>query len=71
METCPREGVMKEKFQNTRKPSHQQEDLVSNWGPARSLVEDADSGAEIAPRLLAVACLPLCLWQGMGRSTAS
>ena len=22
METCPREGVMKEKFQNTRKPSH-------------------------------------------------
>ena len=43
-----------------------QEDLVSNWGPAHSLVEDAVSGAEIAPCLmaLAVACLPLCLWQG-------
>ena len=39
-----------------------QEDLVSNWEPARSLVEDATSGAEIAPfRLwLAPACpLPL------------
>ena len=43
-----------------------QEDLVSNWEPARSLVEDAVSGAEIAPRLLAlaVAHLPLCLWVG-------
>ena len=40
-----------------------QEDLVSNWEPARSLVEDAISGAEIAPRLpaLAVTRLPLCL----------
>ena len=28
-----------------------QEDLVSNWEPAHSLVEDAISGAEIAPRL--------------------
>ena len=39
-----------------------QEHLVSNWEPARSLVEDAISGAEIAPRLLAlaVAHLPLC-----------
>ena len=26
-----------------------QEDLVSNWEPARSLVEDAVSGAEFAP----------------------
>ena len=42
-----------------------QEDLVSNWEPAHSLVEDAISGAEIAPRLqaLAVAHLPLCLQQ--------
>ena len=40
-----------------------QEGLVSNWEPAHSLVEDALSGAEIAPHLsaLAVACLPLCL----------
>ena len=29
-----------------------QEDLVSNWEPALSLVEDAVSGAEIAPCLL-------------------
>ena len=45
-----------------------QEDLVSNWEPAHSLVEDAISGAEIAPRLpsLAVAHLPLCLRQGEG-----
>ena len=43
-----------------------QEDLVSNWEPADSLVEDALSGAEIAPHLLAlsVTCLPLCLWWG-------
>ena len=41
-----------------------QEDLVSNWEPAHSLVEDAISGAEIAPCLLAlaVAHLLLCLW---------
>ena len=45
-----------------------QEDLVSNWEPAHSLVEVAISGAEISPCLLAlaVACLPLCLWQGDG-----
>ena len=50
-----------------------QEDLVSNWEPARSLVGDAVLRAEIAPRLpaLAAARLPLCLWQGMGRSAAS
>ena len=47
-----------------------QEDLVSNWEPAHSLVEDAISGAEIAPCLLplAVACLPLCLLWGLGPS---
>ena len=43
-----------------------QEDVVSNWKPAYSLVEDAISGAKIgaAPRLLArsLANLPLCLW---------
>ena len=40
-----------------------QEDLVSNWEPAHSLAEDAVSGAEIAPHLLALAvtCLPICL----------
>ena len=45
-----------------------QEDLLRNWEPAHSLVEDAISGAEIAPRLLALAGvhLPLCLWQGEG-----
>ena len=45
-----------------------QEDLVSNWEPAQSLVEDIVSGAEIVPHLLAldVARLPLCLWWGMG-----
>ena len=39
-----------------------QEDLVSNWEPAHSLVKDAISGAKIAPHLpdLDVACLPLC-----------
>ena len=45
-----------------------QEDVVSNWEPAHSLVEDAVSGAKVAaaPCLLAlaVAGLPLCLWGG-------
>ena len=36
-----------------------QEDLVSNWEPARSLVEDAISGAEIVARWLWL--LPTCL----------
>ena len=42
-----------------------QDDLISNWKPVHSLVEDA-------PCLpaLAVACLPPCLQQGMGQSTA-
>ena len=41
-----------------------QEDLVSNWEPAGSLVEGTVSEAEIPPRLLALAVtrLPLCLW---------
>ena len=45
-----------------------QENLVSNWEPAHSLVEDALSRAEIAPCLLALAVtyLPLCLWLGGG-----
>ena len=45
-----------------------QEDLVSNWEPAHSLVEDAVSGAEIASRLpaLAIVGLPLCHWQAEG-----
>ena len=46
-----------------------QEDLVSNWEPVHSLVEDAVSGAEIAPHLPALAAthLPPCLqlWEGM------
>ena len=50
-----------------------QEDLVSNWEPAQSLVEDAISGAEFAPCLLALAvtCLPPCLQWGMGWPTGS
>ena len=42
--------------------------MVSNWEPACSLVEDAVSGTEIAPCLLALAVtrLPLCLQQGHG-----
>ena len=45
-----------------------QEDLVSNWEPAHSLVDDAVSGAKIVPCLsaLVVACLPLCLRRGNG-----
>ena len=45
-----------------------QKDLVSNWEPAHSLVEDAFSGAKIGPCLpaLAVAHLPLCLRWGNG-----
>ena len=49
-----------------------QEDLVSNWEPACSLVEYAISGAEFALSLLAlaVARLPPCLWWGIGWSAA-
>ena len=48
------------------------EDVVSNWQPAHSLVEDAISRTEIAPCLLslALARLPLCLQQEMSQSTA-
>ena len=45
-----------------------QEDMVSNWEPAHSLVEDAVSGAKRAaapcPLALAVTQLPLWLWGG-------
>ena len=49
-----------------------QEDLVSNWEPAWSLIEDAISWAKFAPCLpaLAVTSLPPCLQLGMGWSTA-
>ena len=45
-----------------------QEDLVCNWEPAHSVVEDAVSGMVIAPHLLAlaVALLPLCLLREEG-----
>ena len=45
-----------------------QEDLVSNWELAHSLVEDALSGAKMAPCLpaLAVTPLPLCHRWGEG-----
>ena len=44
-----------------------------NWEPACSLVEDAISGTDFAPCLLALAVthLPPCLRRGMGRSAAS
>ena len=50
-----------------------QDDMVSNWEPAHSLVEDAISAAEMAPRLLATAVtrLPLCLWRARGHPAAS
>ena len=50
-----------------------QEDLVSDWEPACCLVGYDVSGAECGPFLLALAGarLPPCLWQGIGRSTAS
>ena len=48
-----------------------QEDLVSSCKPAHSLVEDAVSGAEIAPHLPVLAVARLPLWLGVGRSTAS
>ena len=46
-----------------------QEDVVSNWEPAHSLVEDAVSGPEVFSRLLSLAIthLPLYyIWQGDG-----
>jgi len=52
--------------------SGSQEDLVSNWEPAHSLVKNAISGAKSALFLLAlaIACLPPWLQWGMGQSTA-
>ena len=49
-----------------------QEDLVSNWEPAQSLVEDALSGAKFAPCLLALAvdCLPPCLCLSLLRASS-
>ena len=49
-------------------PTGSQEHLFSNWEPAHNLVHNVVSGAEIAPCLpaLAVASLPLYLWQGDG-----
>ena len=49
-----------------------QEDLICNWEPACSLVEDPVSGIEVAPRLLAltVTLLPPCL-PACGRGWAS
>ena len=45
-----------------------QEDMVSNWKPAHSSVENVVSAAEIsaAPYLqaLAIPCLLFCLWGG-------
>ena len=50
-----------------------QEDEVSNWEPAHSLVTDSVSGAEITAALcllsLTVAGLPLCLWGGRALSS--
>ena len=50
-----------------------QEDLISNWEPAHSLVKDAISEVEIAPclRALAATHLPLCHRWGGGQSSAS
>ena len=47
-----------------------QEDFVSNWEPAHSLVEDTVSGAKIAPCLsaLAVTHLPFLPLAGEGAS---
>ena len=49
-----------------------QEDLVSNWGPAHILVEDAVSGAKTAPLPRALAIAPSAsasassgLWAGL------
>ena len=49
-----------------------QDDVVSDWQPARNLMGDVVSGTEIAvaPCLppLAVIHLPLCLWKGVDRA---
>ena len=50
-----------------------QEDVVSNWEPTHSLVEDAVSETEIAPCLpaLAVTHMSLCLWLARSQSNAA
>ena len=47
-----------------------QEDMISNWEPAHSLIEDAVSGAKIAaaPCLPALAVAQLPLWHWGGRA---
>ena len=47
------------------------EDLVSNWEPAHSLVENAVSRPEIAPCLLALAVAHLLSASGWGRSQSA
>ena len=53
---------------NVNRPGSQ-EDVVSSWQPAHSLVDNAVSGVEFAPHLLALAVtrLPLCLQAGRGQ----
>ena len=48
-----------------------QEDLVTNWEAACSLIVDAVSGAEFLPWLSVLAIAPLhpWLWRGIGQST--
>ena len=48
-----------------------QEDLVSNWEPALSLVEDAVSGAEIAPCLLVLPVAHLLSVSSRGRDQST
>ena len=50
-----------------------QEDVVSNWKPTHSLVEDAISETEIAPCLLALAVIhmSLCLQRARSQSSAA
>ena len=49
--------------------SGSQEDGVSSWEPAHSLVEDAISGAEIVAAPCLQACL--CFWAGRGQFAAA
>ena len=48
-----------------------QEDFVSNWEPAHSLVQDAVSGADMAPCLLALACRLPASGRGRDQSAAT
>ena len=62
---CPGELVSAALLPDVNCPGPQ-EDLVSNWEPARSLPGDAVSGAEIAPRLPALAAARLLPASGGG-----